>query len=85
MTVCCKPILKLPLISGVGVIISLLDLQLPMQSVLVTTNVVGSNPTRGQVYSKQHYVVKFVSDLQHFSGFLQALRFPPPMKLIATI
>ena len=47
MTVCCKPILKLPLILGAVVIVWLLDLQLPMQSVLITTNVVGSNPTRG--------------------------------------
>ena len=30
--------------------------------------------TTGEVYSKQHYVIKFVSD-----------RFPPPIKLIATI
>ena len=82
---CCKPILKLPLILGAVVMVWLLDLQLPMQSVLITTNVVGSNPTRGQVYLKQHYVIKFVSELQHFSVFFQALRFPPPIKLTATI
>jgi hypothetical protein len=29
----------------------------------------------------QHYVIKFVSDLQQFSGFL---RFPPPIKLTTT-
>jgi hypothetical protein len=56
-----------------AVIVWLLDLQLPMQSVLITTNVVGSNPTRGQVYLKQHYVIKFVSELQHFSVFFQAV------------
>jgi hypothetical protein len=33
-----------------------------------------------EVYSKQHYVIKFVSDL--VGGFL---RFPPPIKLTATI
>jgi hypothetical protein len=33
------------------------------------------------VYSIQHYVIKFVSDLQQVSGFLQVLRFPPPIKL----
>jgi hypothetical protein len=38
----------------------------------------------GEVYSIQHYVIKFVSDLQQVSGFLQALRFPPPIKLTAT-
>jgi hypothetical protein len=29
----------------------------------------------------QYYVIKFVSDLQLVSGFLRALRFPPPIKL----
>ena len=33
----------------------------------------------------QHYVIKFVSDLQQVSGFLRVLRFPPPIKLTATI
>jgi hypothetical protein len=30
----------------------------------------------------QHYVIKFVSDLRQVGGFL---RFPPPIKLTATI
>ena len=34
----------------------------------------------GEVYSIQHYVIKFVSDLWQVSGFLRALRFPPPNK-----
>jgi hypothetical protein len=55
-----------------------LDLQLPMQSVPITTNVVGSNPSHDEVYSIQHYVIKFVSDLRLIGGFLQVLRFPPP-------
>jgi hypothetical protein len=29
----------------------------------------------------QHYVIKFVSDLRQVGGFLQVLRFPPPIKL----
>jgi len=33
----------------------------------------------------QHYVIKFVSNLQQVSGFLRVLRFPPPIKVIATI
>ena len=33
----------------------------------------------------QHYVIKFVSDLRQVSGFLRVLRFPPPIKLTATI
>ena len=42
-------------------------LQLPMKSVCITTKVVSSNPAHGKVYSIQHYVIKFVSDLiQHY-------------------
>jgi len=48
------------------------DLQLPVQSVPITTKVVSLNPLHGEVYLIQHYVIKFVS------GFLQVLRFPPP-------
>ena len=47
-----------------------LDLQLPMQSVPITTNV-GSNTTRGKVYLVQHYVIKFVSVLRQVGGFLR--------------
>jgi hypothetical protein len=28
------------------------------------------NPAHGEVYLIQHYVIKFVSDLQQVSGFL---------------
>jgi hypothetical protein len=34
-----------------------------VQSVPITTKVVSSNPVHGEVYSIQHYVIKFVSDL----------------------
>ena len=42
-----------------------MDLQLlvPVQSVHITTNVVSSNPAQVKVYSRQHYAIKFVSDL----------------------
>ena len=36
----------------------LLDLQLPVQSVPITTNVVSSNPAHGEVYSIQRYVIE---------------------------
>jgi len=59
------------------------DLQLPVQSVHITSNVVISNPANGEVYSIQHYVIKFVTvtcnSLVVFSGF------PPPIKLAVTI
>ena len=42
-----------------------------MQSVSVTTKVVGSNPARSEVYSIQHYVIKFVSDLWQICVFSQ--------------
>jgi hypothetical protein len=45
-----------------------LDLQLTVQSVPITTKVVSSNPVHGEVYSIQHYEIKFVSDLQQVSG-----------------
>ena len=49
-------------------------------SVAITTKVVNSNPVHGKVYSIQHYVIKFVSDLRQ-----KGRRFSPPIKLTATI
>jgi len=46
-----------------------------MQSVPITTKVVSLNPTHGKVYSIQHYMIKFVSDLRLVSGFLSVLQF----------
>ena len=53
--------------------------------IAITTKVVSLNPANGEVYSIQHYVIKFVSDLPHVGGFLRVVRFPPPKKLTATI
>ena len=39
----------------------------------------------GEVYSIQHYVIKFVSDLQQVGGFRRVHWFPPPIKLTATM
>ena len=39
----------------------------------------------GEMYSIQHYVIKLVSDMWQAGGFLLVLRFPPPIKLTATI
>ena len=58
----------------------LLDLQL---SVLVTTNDLTSNTGHGEVYSIQHYLIKFVNDLRQVSGFLQVRQFPPPINVTA--
>ena len=60
----------------VVVIVWLLDLQLPMQSMPITTKVVNSNPIHGKVYSIQHYVIKFVSNLRKVGGLHRVLRFP---------
>ena len=38
-----------------------------------------------EVYLIQHYVIKFVSDFWKVGGFLWLLRFPPPIKLTATL
>ena len=67
------------------VIVRWLDLQLPVQSVPITTKVVSSNPVHGEVYSIQHYVIKLVSDLRQLGGFLRVLQSPPPIKLTAMI
>jgi hypothetical protein len=51
-----------------------LDLQLPMQSVpIITPAVVSLNPPHGNLYSIQHYVIKFVSDLRQVDDFLQVI------------
>ena len=49
-----------------------------MQSVPITSKVASWNPADGEVYSIQHYVIKFVSDLR------QVLQFPLQIKLTAT-
>ena len=51
----------------------------PVKSVPITTSV------HGEAFSIQHYVIKFVTDLRQVSGFLRVLRFPPPIKMTATI
>jgi hypothetical protein len=53
--------------------------------VSITTKVVSSNPAHSEVYSIQHYGIKIVIDLRQVGGFLRVLRFPPPIKLTATI
>jgi len=58
-----------------------LDFQPPVQLVSITTNVMSSNPVHGELYSIQHYVKKFVSDLRQVSGFLRGRRFLPPINL----
>jgi hypothetical protein len=57
----------------VVVIVWLLDLQLELhvQSVPITTKVESLNLTHGEVYTIQHYVMKFVSDVRQVCGFLQ--------------
>jgi hypothetical protein len=54
------------------------DLQLPMQSIPITTNVTSSNLAQ----AIQHYVIKFASDLWQVRGFLCALRFTPNIYFI---
>jgi hypothetical protein len=50
-----------------------------------TTCAISAYHHLGEVYSIQHYVIKFVSDIRQVGSFLQVLRFPPSIKLIATI
>jgi hypothetical protein len=48
-----------------------IELQLLVQSGYITTNV--------EVYSIQHCVIKFVSDVRQVCCFLRVLRIPPPV------
>jgi hypothetical protein len=55
-----------------------LDLQLPVPPMPITSKV-SSNSVHGEVYSIQHCMINFVSDLG------QVGRCPPPIKLTDTI
>ena len=52
---------------------------IPVQSVSITPKDMSSNPVHDKLYSIQHYVIKFVSDLRQISGFLRVLRLLPPI------
>ena len=52
------------------------SLKLPVQLVLITTEVESSNPGRGEEYLLQHYVITFVSDLRQVGCVLWVFRFP---------
>jgi hypothetical protein len=67
----------------VAVILWLLYLQLPMPFMHISTKVLF--PIHGKVFSIQQYVIKFVCDLRQVGSFLRVLRFPPQIKLTATI
>ena len=47
--------------------------QLLRYIMFITTKVVSSRPVLCEVYSIQNYVIKFVSDVQPFGGFLRIL------------
>ena len=74
-----------PVRALVVVIVWWLDLQLHMQSVPITTKVVSSNLAHGEAYLTELYVTKVDSDIRQIGGFLPVIRFPPPIKLTATI
>jgi hypothetical protein len=43
----------------------------------IFTKIMSSNPVYGEVYSIQHYVIKFVSDLRQVGGFYTQCQFKP--------
>jgi hypothetical protein len=53
-------------------------------NITITPKVRSNLRCSDEVYSIQHYVIKFDSDLRQVSGYLQVLRFPPPIKLTVT-
>ena len=52
---------------------------------LLPLKVVSSRPVHFEVYSIQHYVIKFGSDLRQVGGFLRVLWFPSSIKYITEI
>jgi hypothetical protein len=62
-----------------------MDLQLLVQPVPITIEVVCSNPAHGEVYSMQLYVMMFVSNLEQVPGFLRVHLGFPTNKLTAKI
>ena len=62
---------------------SLIKLLLMVKSVF--PHVASSIPAHCGVYSIQHYVLMFFSDLWHIAGFLHVLQFFPSLKLTSTI
>ena len=62
-----------------------ISLVLPMELLPIIINVVSSNRVHGEVYSIQHYVIKFIYDLRQVGGFLRVFQFPPPIKRTAMI
>ena len=63
----------------------MINLQLLVQLVSITTTVVSSDPIHGKVYSIKHYVINYVNDLRHVDGCFRFHRFLTPIKLTATI
>ena len=55
------------------------------KSVPITANAVIFNPAQARCTRYKHYVIKFVSDMRQVCVFLRVLRFPPQIKLSATI
>jgi hypothetical protein len=49
------------------------------------TMYMNSNPAHCAMYSMQHYVIKFVTDLEQVDSFLRVLLFPPQIKVTAVI
>ena len=45
--------------------------KLSLQSVPIPAKAVSLNPAHGEMYSRQHYVIKFVSDLQQVGGIIR--------------
>jgi hypothetical protein len=57
-------------------------LQLPMQSVPITTKVVSSNPVHGEVYSIQHSVVLLLPLISGFPPVSFTNKTDPPFVII---
>ena len=63
-----------------GAVVTVINLQLPVQSVPIIAKFVSSNPAH--VLDTTYFL--FIIDLRQVDGFLRVLRFPPTIKLTAT-
>ena len=51
----------------------------------IITNIVSSNRVHGEVYSIQHYAIKFVNDLHQVGGFLRKKNWLPRYNWIGAV
>jgi hypothetical protein len=73
------------MLNGIICIINILDVQLLVQSVSITTKVVSSNPGYVEVYSIQHCVIKFAQPVMMYKMANEKVSFTKYLRLLWAI